>query len=88
MKITPHSPETARRFGRTYILRLQRPRINKPSKRPAEYDGMPSSVSAGFLLGLFLDSEDGGNIFLRNVFLRTTWRFNLGDRAVRNLVTL
>jgi hypothetical protein len=35
------------------------------SKKSVKAGGMKRS--AGFLLGLFLDPEDGGNMFLRNV---------------------
>jgi hypothetical protein len=39
---------------------------------------------AGFLLGLFVDHEDGGDIFLRNIdwFQRTTWRYIPKDNTV------
>jgi hypothetical protein len=40
-----------RSFGGTYRLHLQ----------------LPACFHAGFLLGLFFDPKDGGDIFLRNV---------------------
>jgi hypothetical protein len=39
---------------------------NKLSKKPAELL-LVISVHPSFLLGLFFDPEDGGDIFLRNV---------------------
>jgi hypothetical protein len=47
--------------------------------RVEERDEQKSTVKAGgqqrlagFLLGLFFDPEDGGNMFLRNVYLFST----------------
>jgi hypothetical protein len=37
---------------------------NKPSKKKAK---MHVASATGFLLGLFFDPENGGNMFLRNV---------------------
>jgi hypothetical protein len=57
--ITPCSPlKVNRRFGGTYLLHLHGLRIS-----PAL---LAIFSHAGFLLGLFLDSEDGENIFLRS----------------------
>jgi hypothetical protein len=41
---------------------------------------------AGFLFGLFFDSEDGGDIFLRNIvdYQRTTWRYIPEDSTLRS----
>jgi hypothetical protein len=47
-----------RRFGETCSLHLQK----KPSKKPGLY-----VLHAGFLLGLFFDPENRGDMFLRNV---------------------
>jgi hypothetical protein len=42
-------------------------------------------LHAGFLLGLHLDPEDGGNIFVRNVgFHRTVQRHIHEDRTLHN----
>jgi hypothetical protein len=43
-------------------------------------------LHAGFLLGLFLDLEDGGDIFFRNVcyFQRTTRRYIQEDRTLHD----
>jgi hypothetical protein len=43
---------------------------------------------AGFLLGLFLNPEDRGDSFLRNVdaFQRTTWRYTPEDRNFQDYI--
>jgi hypothetical protein len=45
--------------------------MSKPSKRLAEADGQKSMSPAypGFLLGLLVCSEDGGNVFCQDVWL-------------------
>jgi hypothetical protein len=54
--ITPCSPlRVNRRFGGTYGLHLQSRAL------------LATFFHAGFLLGLFFDPEDGGDMFLRNV---------------------
>jgi hypothetical protein len=64
--ITPCSPlKFNRRFGETYRLHLQcrkmsRARNQRESRWQAEN-------SAGFFLSLFFDTEDGGDMFFRNV---------------------
>jgi hypothetical protein len=47
------------RFGGTYHLHLQARRISPPKNHQAK-----AAMHVGFLLGLFLDPEDGGDIFL------------------------
>jgi hypothetical protein len=62
--ITPSSPLSVNRhFGETYRLHPQG-RKNKLSKTPAR---TVDCFQAGFLLSLFFDPEDGGDMFLRNV---------------------
>jgi hypothetical protein len=57
--ITPCNPlKLSRRFGGTYRLHLH------PSKKPAL---LVTCFHAVFFLGLFFDTEDGGDIFLRNI---------------------
>jgi hypothetical protein len=63
--LTPCSAETARRFGGTYRFHLQDQK-GKPSKTADEEGYRLSSTS--FLLGLLIDPEDRGDIFLRNVW--------------------
>jgi hypothetical protein len=54
----PCSPvKTPHHFGGTYRLHLQRRRVSSAC----------SLLHAGFLLGLLIDPEDGGDIFLRNI---------------------
>jgi hypothetical protein len=56
--IKPCSPlKINRRFGGTYRLHIQCLRIRK-----AEF---VTCFNAGFVLGLFFDTEDGGDLFLR-----------------------
>jgi hypothetical protein len=47
---------------------------NKPSKEPAKL--LSICFHAGFLLGLFFNPEDGGNIFFRNVLPTITHLFD------------
>jgi hypothetical protein len=73
--ITSCSSERSRRFGGTYRLHLQGSRIREVRNKLRF-----SAASADFLLSLFFDPEDGGDIFLRNVrlsFTSTTRRFVL-----------
>jgi hypothetical protein len=57
---TPYSPlKINRRFEGTRSLHLQGQRNNKPSKKPA---AIPC-----YLLSLFFDTENGGEVFRRNV---------------------
>jgi hypothetical protein len=51
-----------RHFGGTHHLHLLGWRITKAKNRKASY-----LLSIGFLLGLFLNPEDGSNMFLQNV---------------------
>jgi hypothetical protein len=52
--VMPHSPlKVNRHFGGTYRLCL--------------HALLATRFHAGFLLGLFFDPEDGGDMFLRNV---------------------
>jgi hypothetical protein len=53
-------PKVNRRFGVTYRLHLQGRRISQTKHHCHLFH-------AGFLLGLFFDSNDGGDKFLRNV---------------------
>jgi hypothetical protein len=65
--ITRCSPlEVKRRFGGTFRFHLHGGRII-PSKKAASKQVASREFYSGFLLGLFLDSEAGGDIFLRNV---------------------
>jgi hypothetical protein len=60
--ITPCSPlKVSRRFGGKHRLYLQDRRI-KQAKTSVKV-----VANAGFLLGVFFDSEDGGDMFHRNV---------------------
>jgi hypothetical protein len=60
--ITPFSPlKGNQRFEGTYRLHLQDRRISRARNQ------LVTSFYAGFLLGLFFDSENGGDMFLRKV---------------------
>jgi hypothetical protein len=60
--ITPYSPLKVNwRFGGKCHLHLQGWRINH------ERNKFPACFHAGFLLGLFFNPEDGGDMFLWNV---------------------
>jgi hypothetical protein len=60
--ITPCSPlKVNRLFGGTYRLHLHGRKISRVRNHLA------TCFHNGFLLGLFLDHEDGGEMFLRNV---------------------
>jgi hypothetical protein len=77
----PCSSERFRRFGETFRLHLQSPRIMQESSRSS----LPPS--AGFLLNLFFDSEDGG--FLSSEmplgFPRSTRRYIPENKTLRCL---
>jgi hypothetical protein len=101
--ITPRTTlKVNRQFGGTCRLHLQGGRISQARNQreadgirswlclPPEYRTIRSAchlLHAGFLLGLFFDPEDGGNMFLRHVvdFERTTWRYIPGDRTLHYL---
>jgi hypothetical protein len=58
--ITPCSPlKVNRRFGGTYRFHLEDRKISGAL--------LATCFHASFLLGLFFDPEDGGDMFLRNV---------------------
>jgi hypothetical protein len=61
--ITPCSPlKVNRRLGGIYRLHLQGPRISRArNKHESRWQAV------GFLLGLFLNPEDEGDMFLRKV---------------------
>jgi hypothetical protein len=60
--ITPCSPlKINRHFGGTYRLHLHGRSISRARNYVA------TCFHAGFLIGLFFDREDGGDMFLRNV---------------------
>jgi ABC-type molybdate transport system permease subunit len=63
--VTPSSSETARRFGGTYCLHLQDRRLRKARNRVFSTRGslILPPVSAGFILVLLFDPEDGGDKF-------------------------
>jgi hypothetical protein len=63
--ITLCSPlKVNRRFGGTYRLHLQGRNISWARNQEAL---LATCFHVGFLLGLFFDPEDGGDVFLRNV---------------------
>jgi hypothetical protein len=63
--ITPCSPlKVNRRFGETYRLHLLGRRISQTRKKQKSACFL---LPAGILFALFLDPEDGGDMFLRNV---------------------
>jgi hypothetical protein len=67
--ITPYSSlKVNRRFGGTCCLHFQVLRISQ-----ARYQrGATKLLYVGFLIGLFFDTEDGEDIFIRNVGLLST----------------
>jgi hypothetical protein len=67
--ITPYNPlKVSQRLGGTYRLHLQGRRITeKETGVKAGGKQLCAACQAGFLLGLFFDTEDGGDMFLLNV---------------------
>jgi hypothetical protein len=61
--VMPHSSETAQHFGEniTSIFRVKEQAKHETSRSRRQ--------AAGFLLGLLLKPEDGGDMFLQNVRL-------------------
>jgi hypothetical protein len=67
-KITPCSPlKVNRRFGGTRRLYLQGRRISRARNQSESRWQAELFFHAGFLLGLFYDPEDGGDMFFRKV---------------------
>jgi hypothetical protein len=65
--ITPCSPlKVNRSFGETRCLHLQERRTSQ-ARNQHEAGGKHSLLHADFLLGLFFDPEDGGDVFLQHV---------------------
>jgi hypothetical protein len=65
LDITPWSPlKFNQRFEGTCRLHLQGPRINQGH---GKHSSACHLLNAGFLLGLFFDPEDGGDMLLRNI---------------------
>jgi hypothetical protein len=69
--LTPCKSKTGRRFGGTYDLHPQ-------GRRNQQKQVTSSSATPDFLLGLFLDPEDGCSSETSGSF-RTTWHYNLDD---------
>jgi hypothetical protein len=66
--ITPCSPlKVNRHFGGTYRLHLQGRRIRQARYQRESRCQAEFYFKAGFLLVLFLDPEDGGDMFIRNI---------------------
>jgi hypothetical protein len=66
--ITPCSPlRVNRRFGGTYRLHLQCRKTSRAWNQSESRWQAELCFHAGFLLGLFFDPEDRGDMFLRNV---------------------
>jgi hypothetical protein len=81
--ITPCSPlNVNRRFGGTCRFRLLGRRESQ-ARISVKSGGKQHYFHAGFLLGLFLEPEDGRNMFLRNVssLKRTIRRYGLFNFA-------
>jgi hypothetical protein len=55
------------RFGVTYCLHLQVRRVSQANSQEEAGREQKSVLLATFLVGFFLDPEDGGSMFLRNV---------------------
>jgi hypothetical protein len=85
--ITPCSPlKVNGRFGGTYHLYLQGRRIREA--RNSVIAGDKQSFHDGFLLGLFFDSDDGADIFLRKVAWLSTDYMALYPRKQYTLLKL